>query len=156
MSWRGDRIHLSAKPLGPTRRVAQQRTQLKPTGIWYACGYEWIRWLQGEQPDWLAGVRHAYLLDVDARELVVLDTLGKLDDFDAMYGFGGRDREQIDWAAVAQLYGGVEICPYQRQRRMSLFWYYAWDVASGVIWSPRALVGAREVDLDDLIRKASR
>jgi len=149
-----DRIHLSAKPLGLARRVTQQRTQLKPTGIWYACGYDWIRWLQGEQPDWLAGVRHAYLLDVDLRELAVLDTLSKLDDFDGTYGFGREHVGQIDWHAVAKLYGGVEICPYQRQRRMSLLWYYGWDVASGVIWSPHALVGAQEVDLDDLIRRA--
>ncbi len=42
----------------------------------------------------------------------------------------------IDWAAVAEEYAGIEIAPYQWSLRMDTRtnWYYPWDVASGVVW----------------------
>lgn len=47
----------------------------------------------------------------------------------------------IDWKAVAKEYDGIEIDPYQYERRFSegFLWYYGWDCASGCVWRPRGL-----------------
>jgi len=36
---------------------------------------------------------------------------------------------------VSKEYDGIEIAPYQWDARLSLIWYYGWDVASGCIWN---------------------
>ena len=40
----------------------------------------------------------------------------------------------IDWEKVSQDYDGIEICPYLLGKRMTIDWYYSWDVSSGCIW----------------------
>jgi len=56
---------------------------------------------------------------------------------------------RIDWEAVAKRYTGIEIEPYNWERRnsgpnnnysMSMLWYYGWDCASGCVWELDALV----------------
>jgi hypothetical protein len=80
-------------------------------------------------------------------KVLKISSLEMLDAFDRNYranersevfgGFTFHDYD-IDWERLAKEYDGVEIAPYQWQRRLSdQRWYYSWDCASGCIWRPK-------------------
>ena len=72
------------------------------------------------------------VLDSDVRTRVFIDT----------YGAG---EGAINWPAFCAIgYTGVEINPYSMTFRYKN-WYYAWDVESGVVWEPSALVSCCRV-----------
>lgn len=136
-----DRIVLSPHRLTQLRAVEQSPSKnvySKPSGLWYACGDEWLRWVLNEMPDWLEGYKYAYALYPDTTDMLVIRTPDQFDQFTRQYG--GLDKG-IAWDRVASRYTGIEICPYQWDRRMGYgsSWYYTWDVASGCIWDPAAV-----------------
>lgn len=136
-----DRIVLSPDPFKQVRTVKQASTAHvydKPSGLWYACGDEWLRWVLSEMPDWLKGYKYAYALHLDTSNMLVIRTLDQFDKFSERYA--GLD-EGIAWDWLAREYTGIEICPYQWDRRMGYTssWYYTWDIASGCIWDPSAV-----------------
>jgi hypothetical protein len=108
-------------------------------------------------PHWIDG--KSYELDVDLTDMLVLRTCEDLDDFTDVYGselgcadyFRNKFRV-IDWKQVAREFAGIEIAPYQWDRRHTLSWYYGWDCASGCVWHPRAVKGVREVTREDIGR----
>ena len=57
----------------------------------------------------------------------------------------GSFRSLINWQSVAANYGGVVICPYQKDCVHLHWWYSIWDVASGCVWDPAALRSHVEV-----------
>jgi hypothetical protein len=130
------RIFLSREPLGDLYDVplGEQKAGPKPRGLWYSCGLDWIRWATWEMPHWLHP--HVYGIQLDLTNVLLIRTEQGLDQFTKEFGIDGY---RIDWPRVARRYWGVEICPYQTGRRMSLDWYYPWDVASGCVWDMRAV-----------------
>lgn len=117
--------------------VPEQHVSDKPLGLWYSCGIEWIEWVAMNMPDWIEP--YVYGIRLNPSGLVALQTPEALDRFTSVYGVrGGRD---VDWQRVANDYAGIEICPYQWERRRAPHaqWYSAWDVASGCVWDMRAV-----------------
>ena len=134
------------------RRLVRRsnNADFKPNGLWYSCGRAWLKWLAAEEPSWITKDRALYKLDIDMSQLLRITTVRMLDAFEATYrgpGASGQAGWTIDWGAVAESFMGIEICPYQYERRHTSLWYYGWDVASGCIWDPRAILGWTRVPL---------
>jgi len=110
----------------------------KPNGLWYGLGRSWFEWTESEHfHEWIG---HVYRLHLDRSAMLLLRTVGDLDAFTERYRSADwRGRYTINWRAVALAYDGIEIAPYQWERRMELSWYYSWDVASGCIWRANAV-----------------
>jgi hypothetical protein len=114
----------------------------KPAGFWYEVDGDWRRWCYDEGA-FLDSLRHFHAVELNDCQVLLVNTLAKLDAFHARYGqdFGtGRFPDiRINWDAVTAEYDGLEIAPYQWQRRLERdwMWYYGWDCAAGVIWRPR-------------------
>lgn len=149
------RTHVSEKP-GPI--VVEPRGQSvkpasKPNGFWYECEADWRRWCRSEMPHWIAG-RYLHRVTLGGERLLTIASVAEMDDFNAAYlhtewvagyseRYGPMDRG-IRWAVVAAEYDGIEITPYLWDRRLSgPSWYYGWDCASGVIWTPRGVTVER-------------
>ena len=83
-----------------------------------------------------------YQLRVDEGRILRLTTEREVFEFTREFA-DRADTWKVDWAAVAERWDGIEIAPYQWGCRMDVRtrWYYGWDVASGCLWAPEALVG---------------
>ena len=129
----------------------------KPVGLWYACGLEWIEWLESEMPHWLDEVTHLYEVapqysstnlsnfrwGVRAGGVLRLQSQEEVEMFNSLFGVHSGSR--VEWPEVARIWDGIEICPYQYELRYELDWYYTWDVASGCIWRPTGATSLRLV-----------
>lgn len=126
--------HLSIKPIPRYIETITQEVGMKPRGLWYGCGNSWLDWLESEMPQWLDQGNYLYEM-WPGDNLLYLRHADDLDRFTRQYGVKqyGNDYH-IDWLKVADRHAGIEICPYHYSRRLSLYWYYTWDVASGCIW----------------------
>ncbi len=122
------------------RRSNRGNVDTKPRGLWYSCGGAWRRWMAAEEPAWLGQYSVLYRLDLDMSQILQVTTLREFDAFEAEYGDDGTSGWAIDWEEVAESFMGIEICPYRRERRAT-HWYNGWDIASGCIWDPRAILG---------------
>lgn len=120
---------------------------MKPRGLWYSPGKEWINWCVQEMPEWVG--QYIYELDIKTSKILKIDTLQKLDKFDKEYRLDtiaagvpvhsfGRCYD-MDWQKLTTKYSGIEISPYQWERRLVYIWFYGWDVASGCIWDRKAI-----------------
>ena len=144
------KVTVSSIPIAGVRDTSsRQEDAPKPTGLWYACGGDWISWMSREMPHWLEEGK--YLYDVSPKYSRVGLTNFKwgtyaggvlaLSSAEDVLRFGeifGTGRWSVGWAEVAQIWDGIEICPYFWEIR-NLMWYYGWDVASGCIWRPSGL-----------------
>ena len=104
----------------------------KPTGVWYACGDEWIYWVWRNMEEWLGD--YIYKLKIDKSNFVRIRNDKDFLAFNAMYR---RPSGYIDWPFVAQTgFTGIEISPHieDMRRGTGFFWYSAWDIASGCVW----------------------
>jgi len=141
------RLFRSPKLFGGFRSVSGQKVGFKPNGLWYSCGSAWDDWCRYEMPE-RAKAPFLYQLEVNLPRIITIRNESDFKDFESKYkvphvtGMG-----VIDWKAVARDYDGIEVCPYQKQRRMSSDWYYPWDVASGCIWGPGAFKSAELVEV---------
>lgn len=128
-----------------------QKADFKPVGLWYGIDDSWLNWCEQEMPGWVGD--SFYKLDVDIKRMLVLQP-DQLDEFTEEYGVpppwpspeGGSPRFcYIDWMRVSERWSGIEIPVYSYGHRMDLMWYYGWDVACGVIWDQRALLGYSKI-----------
>ena len=140
------RTHYSRNPVDGLRVVEQPHKfceSEKPHGLWYSVNGEWEEWCASEMAEWCQGGL-LYALHLNGENLLRITTIAELDRFREDYTaeVGLARRRGIDWGAVADEFDGIEIAPYQHERRFTqgFLWYYVWDCASGCIWRPR---GAR-------------
>ena len=121
-------------------RPMEQSTGMKPKGLWYSCGDEWIDWVSGEMPEWLAAANYLYEIEISDDVYEIVSAKGLM-QFENLYGVPmGGGMLQIDWKKVQDDgWAGIQICPYRSEARYSSMWYYGWDVASGCIWDPAGL-----------------
>ena len=135
------RIFISPHPYRGFHAISpdKQPSGPKPTGLWYACGLEWIEWVVSEMPQWIS--QYVYAVEPDFSRMLVVKSETSLDAFARAFGKKGplASGWEVDWPAVARRYDGIEICPYFWDRRYTYTWYSTWDVASGCIWRPRAV-----------------
>lgn len=143
--------HYSAEPIEQIRSVPQKDIpDMKPQGFWFSVDGrdDWLQWCNSEKFQ-LHKVKLRYRVALDMSRILVLSTPQELDDFTT--GFltvapwekgrpGSTDlRMWMNWGAVAELYAGIIIAPYQWERRLLLMWYYGWDCASGCVWDATAV-----------------
>lgn len=139
-------INKDTKPI--TLRVCreEQKVDFKPFGFWYGVNGDWERWCRAEQ--WgLHGTMYEHELTLGQENLLILSSVADIDcfhnEFKASLFPGLKYFQYIDWRRVVQKWDGIEIAPYQWDRRHAgeaHSWYYPWDCASGCIWRPK---GAR-------------
>ena len=69
-----------------------------------------------------------------SRQCLWISTPRQLRIFDDRFGALLSDDPVIDWAAVAEAYGGAVIAPHLPECRRLVEWYQGWDVGSGCFW----------------------
>lgn len=120
----------------------------KPRGFWVSVkgADDWPTWCREEGFALDRQVEHTVRVAPTAR-ILHLETIAALVDFTETYGVQPTVvglGTSIHWEQVATEFDGIIIAPYQWPCRMSLDWYYGWDVASGCIWN---LAAIESVDL---------
>mgnify|MGYP000097111321 CR=1 FL=1 len=140
-----ERIHVSTKPIGEIGFIKQSSGSLKPKGLWYGFGDEWIGWLKSEMPEWWDDAQYAYKVFPNISNILVINTIEELDQFIDKYNVG----RNIDWVRVAEEYDGIEFPSYSREGfrilafsssdHMKYMWVYSMDIASGCIWNPSGI-----------------
>ena len=139
------RSHMSSNPIEEIRDVPiseQPESGHKPKGFWYDCNNEWSEWVEYYQPDWKGD--HIYQIQLDHSKMKVITNREELNAFSEKYRSANG---LIDWRRVARDYSGIEICPYIGSARMSVKWYYDWDVASGCIWNKKAIKSIKKDEM---------
>lgn len=141
----------TSEPITVEPREQIERPSMKPKGFWYEVDGDWRRWNDDDHAGFTdGGFLHRVVLG--SERMLYIRSVAELDDFDSAYhvtrrvdgrgyGLGFYDScEGIRWDEVAATYDGIEIAPYQWERRLSgHLWYYGWDCASGVIWRPKGV-----------------
>lgn len=140
-----ERIHVSTNPISELGIIQQSSGSLKPKGLWYGFGDEWIGWLKSEMPEWWDEAQYAYKVFPNIPNLLVINTIDELDQFIGKYNAG----RNIDWVRVAEEYDGIEFPSYSREGfrnlafssadHMKYMWVYSMDIASGCIWNPSGI-----------------
>jgi hypothetical protein len=130
----------------------------KPWGLWYSFGGSWMDWCLSESEGWLRP--YIYEVLVDETKALRITNLEEFAAFEKEYYYVPRRFQMIEdmmpplppilrhsefydgrslfgninWMAVREKYGAVEITPYLYERRLNSRWYYGWDCASGCVW----------------------
>lgn len=123
-------------------RLPSKGEAIKPDGFWYEVDGDWRRWCESEMPQWMEGLLYEVTISPNVR-LLRITSLTEFDAFHREYvtvePYPGARTLYPDWTRLAAQYDGIEIAPYQWDRRMTFetFWYYGWDCASGCLWTPR-------------------
>ena len=134
------KVFLSSEPwttFKPTLQVKPDYAGQKPKGLWYGCGDSWIEWIKLNMPgSFLEKANYLYEVKL-GEEIIQISSDDEFDNFQSEFGFPlGKRGPAINWKEIQeQEYNGIEICPYNWERRMKSDWYYPWDVASGCIWN---------------------
>jgi hypothetical protein len=134
----------------------------KPTGLWYAMGHKWIRYMIDELSNRAKHINYLYEITTN-NNLCVLKTAENVIDFTNTYhmlngefaGKGDKYLMGIDWLLVSKNYAGIEIPCYDTEHLHSWYrkngayseiysWLFAWDVPSGCIWDAS---GLKSIDL---------
>jgi hypothetical protein len=145
-------IHYSGEPFTFSRTHCLGTGKFgKPRGFWVSVEGEddWPSWCQAEGFN-LGGFKHAY--DVRLSDSARVLTIASESDFHAfersyLVEVGNRFDRDIDWDRLSVLYDGLIIAPYRWESRLSSFWYYGWDCASGVIWNLAAVASCQPVEV---------
>jgi hypothetical protein len=155
-------LHYSDKSLSPPLKSRVQSNEShyhgigKPQGFWVSVEGEddWKSWSTAEsyRTDFLAVVSEIGLAP-DAN-ILRISNAAELVEFTKTFEvlvYPDQPKlafwKSIDWEAVAALYQGIIIAPYQWSHRFhdETRWYYSWDCASGCIWDATAIQSITEV-----------
>lgn len=131
----------------------KQGVSHKPSGLWYAFGEEWIKFLKENWKERFEGHEYLYSLSVNVTNIAKpntalvlrLESKADADEFSRRY-VKGDDRWSVpDWSAVANDFGGIEI--------VSEFigyhaWTDKWDIASGCVWNNDAIINTDKLSTD--------
>ena len=132
------KVFLSSEPwtaFKPALQVKPEYAGQKPKGLWYGCGDSWITWIKQEMPAKLDKANYLYEV-ILGEEIIQISNDDEFGNFQSEFGFSSLAGVAINWKEIQeQEYNGIEICPYNYERRMKSDWYYGWDVASGCIWN---------------------
>jgi hypothetical protein len=148
------RVHMSKTPITLRNVSISQKTDMKPKGLWYGFGNEWIDWVRGNMPD-LEGNHVYHVIFPESKNVLKIKSVHEIMEFTKEYvatnneinsylpGSSGYAHAYgiktgtmyMDWEKVSKKYEGIEIYPYLYNARHELMWYYGWDVASGCVWN---------------------
>ena len=145
------RIHMSKKPIITLRNMSYpQEVGVKPYGLWYGFGDQWINWVRDNVPEWEGKYLYRIIFP-QSKKIAKLNSQDTILEFNEKYMsdyfikmFGKHNANKfgpvvgstmMDWPKVARDYDGIEIYPYIGRMRHELIWYYGWEVSSGCIWN---------------------
>ena len=142
------RIHYSPVPVEQLEdKTSRNAADIKPRGLWYGFGREWIDYVEGNSELRHKRGRYIYFVKVhNLKRVLQLSGIGDILKFSKEYADWRRGNSYlIDWAKVTKRYSGIEINPHSdaAQRYANgggggtfndLMWYRDWDVASGCMW----------------------
>jgi len=123
---------------------------LKPEGIWYACGTDWLDFLQTEMGGPSAEEYQVWALKIDMSKVKSLTTSKEISRFSWKY----RNTDEylknpvvkiVDWSLASKEFAGVEFCPYPvggMDISVKNVWYAGIDVPSGCVWNPSAITNS--------------
>ena len=144
--------------------LVKQTIAPKPSGIWtsglYGSGsknnFFWSNWLESEKPNWGDPKKSRFfILKFDKSSILQINTIDKFDIFRKKYIYQ-KERNKypkdyvINWIEVAKEYKGINITPYQWNRRENE-WYYTWDCASQCVWDYTAITDVQELDVSGIL-----
>lgn len=109
----------------------------KPHGLWYGIETSWIDWCLGNQPDWIG--KYIWELQVDEKNIIRIDSISDFEKFEEEFTIK-NDRINLNMPLLSSNYHGLEISQYFSSKRLSSFWYYGWDCASGCIWNTASIL----------------
>jgi len=149
-----ERIHVSKNPVQELRDLTTQNATSseyrpigKPDGFWYAFGDSWLYFAKDDMgKNYYEALQHAYKVYVNRYKIISILNQDMLDDFNNEFGLETDSRSipyEIDWVKVTQQYSGFEIpClnDIEVQNITRNRWLSLWDVPSGVIWNPNAVL----------------
>lgn len=134
------------KKISPHKKY-DQRDSLKPNGLWYSFGCEWISWCLSEMKDWVGNYSHE--VEVEYENIMVLENEHDVINFQKTYGeekkyLGCSNSSffQIDWKKLSGDCSGIEIRNYpdiypdlvRAENIQRTLWFSSWDVSSGCVW----------------------
>jgi hypothetical protein len=146
-----DRIVVWSDPIDRRRlaKIGEAREGLsdtfKPTGLWYAFGWEWVEWCRAENFA-VERIKHAYRILLDGRRVLSLRSQDEVRKFAERYR-ALSSPSFIEWSKLREDYAAVEIPSYFWDLRFSMTWYYAWDVASGCVWDPSVILDWEKIEI---------
>ncbi len=124
-----------------TREINQEdKLSVKPKGVWYACGNEWLELVKKQVVK--REINYLYEIELNYEKTLKIGNQEEFIAFEDKYGKKkdpNSDDIYINWGKVRLEYGGIEICPHQKELSYDHWWYYSWDIASGCIWRPSAI-----------------
>jgi hypothetical protein len=141
------KLHMSNKKRITPNKKYDQRDSLKPNGLWYSFGCEWISWCLSEMKEWIGNYSHEIELKYD--DILVLETGQDVANFEKDYGreerYLGCSKSvytQINWKKLSQDFSGIEIRNYSdiygsidpKIPIARSLWISSWDVSGGCVW----------------------
>ena len=148
----GSELRLQDYPQEISEKLTGVQGLWKPEGLWYGKGNSWRDWAQYEMPEKFHG-SNAFSLDLNyghgPDQVVKLTSPESVAAFTDAFGKSLMPDlprpllSGIDWPAVANRFGGVEISPYRKPETFN--WSDTWDVDSGAIWNKRAIKGHQRI-----------
>ena len=116
-----ERLHYSKKPIQQLRtRTRELTVDHKPTGLWYSVDGSWEDWCR-DDAGWNLP-RFVYRVRIVEDRILRLTKVCDLDDFHeefhAAEAMSDYMWDWIDWHRVGEAWGGIEIAPYQWDRRL--------------------------------------
>ena len=122
-------------------------SQLHSQYVW-ASNNEWLEWCSSEQKDWVTKAPLHLLIVKLNTDCLYIHTEEDFLKFYEMYKAEGYGN--IDWPRVFTKYKSISIMKYFSVFRMSIDFYYGWDVASFMIYYPLDNNGNPNVQIIDL------
>ncbi len=122
-------------------------TGLKPDGIWYACGTNWLDFLETSMGGPSKDEYQVWALKLDMSKVKALTTSKEISRFSWKYRnldeyFKNSKIKIVDWSKVSKDFAGIECCPYpvdDFHTAIENIWYAGIDVPSGCIWDVSAI-----------------
>ncbi len=140
-------VHYSKKPIEHITSTKQDDDSNsafeKPKGLWISVeGWDdcsWKDWCEAESFELGSFVYEIRLRPM--ANILVITTSSQLDQFDKQHKTKAKIFGTcIPWNKIAEIWQGIIIAPYCRQRSFSIDWYYYWDCSSGCIWDSEAIL----------------
>ena len=119
-----------------------QGGHLKPNGLWYSCGTDWLKFVETEMPELQETAIMVYAIGYEPGKMLRVTSPKQAER--VSYRYLDYDSKRVDWGKVSTKYAGIECCPYRRGEipfdlYLTAGWYVAFDVPSGCIWDTSIL-----------------
>jgi len=147
------RVTLLNQPLNleMLNNIQQKGGVMKPSGLWYSLGNEWIEFAKSEMRDKFDGHEYLYELEVrtttidspNSSAVLLIDTREDALELLKRSGIEQPSRfssMEIKWAHIARHYGGIEV----RDEALPVF--YGWDINSGCVWNKGAITNVETLN----------